>query len=89
MSNKLINWRKEIDALDEELLHILARRMEIVRRIGKFKKSHDILPLDEMRWNEVLASKLALAELLKLPRTVIEKIYVILHEEALKIEEEE
>jgi len=36
--NTLESLRLEIDKIDTELLHILARRMAIVVEIGKFKK---------------------------------------------------
>ena len=86
MNDTLENWRKQIDALDEELLQILSKRIDIVRKVGIYKKKNQIPPLDEARWQEVLNSKLALGELLKLPKMLVEKIYTIIHEEALKIE---
>ena len=88
MNDTLENWRKEIDALDKELLEIVAKRMDIVRKIGELKKLKNLPALDEERWQEVLSSKLTLAEFLKLPKTFVEKIYTIIHEEALKIEED-
>lgn len=89
MNDTLENWRKQIDALDKELLGIVAKRMEIVRKIGNHKKLKNLPALDEERWQEVLSSKLALGELLKLPKTLVEKIYTTIHEEALKIEKGE
>lgn len=86
MNDELINWRKEIDSLDKELLKALSKRMEVVRKIGKLKKTKNLSALDEKRWKEVLNSKLALAEKLNLPKGLIKKIYTDIHEEALEIE---
>lgn len=37
MNDILDGFRQEIDALDDQLLEILSRRMEVVRKIGEFK----------------------------------------------------
>lgn len=57
--NKTLNvdlgeCRARIDALDEELLHVLAQRMEVSRQIGEIKKSAGIAVIQNKRWGEVL-----------------------------------
>ena len=86
MNDKLGNWRKQIDELDNELLQILAKRMKIVVKIGKYKKANNIAPLDKKRWQEVLTSKLSKAELLDLSKDLIETIYEHIHKHSLEIE---
>lgn len=88
MDDKLKDWRKQIDALDDQLLNILVKRVKIVRKIGKFKKAHEIKPFDEKRWQDVLKSKLSKALLLNLSSNFIKKIYTLIHEYSLKIENE-
>lgn|GEM_PF-4817824 len=36
---KLINYRKEIHALDQKILEFLAERMKLAKKIGKVKKT--------------------------------------------------
>lgn len=86
MDDKLGSWRRRIDTLDDQLLHILAERIDTVRKIGKFKKTHKIKPLDEKRWQEVLGSKLSKAKVLSLSRDFIKKLYDLIHEYSLEIE---
>jgi len=86
MKESLKNWRNQIDELDEELLNIFAKRINIVREIGKHKKTYDIPPLDEKRWQEVLQSKLSKARSLNIPEKFIEKLYSLIHENSLEIE---
>lgn len=87
MNNKLLDdWRKQIDSIDEQLLHILAKRINTVREIGKLKKTHGIVPLDEKRWQEVLGSKLSKAKVLGLSKDFIKKLYDLIHEYSLEIE---
>lgn len=88
MNNKLDDWRKQIDAFDDELLHTLAKRINIVREIGKYKKAHNIEPLDEKRWQEILESRLSKASILDLPEDFIQKIFDLIHEYSLEVESE-
>lgn len=86
MNDKLEDWRKQIDALDSELLHVLAKRIDIVREIGKYKKAQGIPPLDQKRWRAVLESQISKAELLNLSKDFIKKLYNLIHEYSLEIE---
>lgn len=42
MVTKLEKFREEIDSLDTELIHILAKRFDVVRRVAVFKKENHI-----------------------------------------------
>jgi chorismate mutase len=86
MSNQLENWRQAIDALDEQLLMILAERLQIVEAIGQFKKEQGLAPLDETRWQKVLQSKMARAHELDLSPEFVRALYELIHEHSLKIE---
>lgn len=51
--------RHEIDELDNELLNLLARRMQVVKGIGRYKKRNNIAILQTERWNEILEKAVA------------------------------
>ena len=53
------NFRKEIDAIDEKLVKLFQRRMEISREIGKYKRLHEIPVLDVSREKLKKVSELA------------------------------
>jgi len=82
----LEDWRKQIDTLDEELLNVLAKRINIVRKIGEFKKARGISLLDEKRWQQILHSTLSKAKSLHLSQVFIEKLYNLIHEYTLEVE---
>lgn len=82
----LESWRKQIDQIDEELLHILLQRMVVAKKIGMLKKAHGSEPLDQKRWQIVLQSKLALARSLGLSEKLVKEIYEQIHQAALEIE---
>jgi chorismate mutase len=86
MKKTLEDLRKEIDAIDKELLHILSKRFAVVEEIGKLKKEKNIPALDENRWQEVLSTILEKARKTGLSKDFVTKIYEEIHQEALKIE---
>ena len=86
--NKLTEFRKQIDAIDKQIVELLGKRMEFVKEVGKYKKENNILPLDASRWEAVLQSKMQLANEIGLDEQVIKDIYNRIHEYALQMEDE-
>lgn len=78
--------RIRIDQLDAELLKLLARRMDYATDIGRYKKDHNLTPLDTERWQAVLNSWLGQAETLELPAEFVTKLYDLIHQYALQVE---
>jgi chorismate mutase len=87
MKKQLEDLRKQIDEIDNLIVDLLAKRMKVVEKVGVLKKQHNVPPLDPARWQQVLTSKMEKAKSLGLDREMVKKIYNIIHEEALKIEE--
>ena len=56
--------RQEIDRIDREIIRLYGERMEISRRIGEYKREHQLPVTDPQREREVLerAGELAGAE---------------------------
>ena len=77
MTTKLSNFRKQIDKIDELIVILLAKRMKIVRKIGRVKKKNSLPALDKTRWQKVVKSK----------KGFMKKIWEIIHKESLKVEE--
>lgn len=84
--NDLDNYRKEIDEIDQQIIELIAKRLEVVEKVGKYKKANKLPPLDQKRWQQVVESKKALAKELNINEELIEKIYNLIHKEALNIE---
>ncbi len=51
---ELQDYRKELDTLDEELLKLFTRRMEIAAQIGAYKKEHGLPVYDPARERQIL-----------------------------------
>lgn len=86
---KLENFRKKIDLVDQLLINSLKKRFELVKKIGRLKKEIGLPALDKKRWQEVLRSRIKKASELGLSKKLIKKIYEIIHDYALEIEEKQ
>jgi len=81
---KLEELRSEIDKLDEELIDILARRMTVVKEIGKYKKENKITILQLKRWNHLIHDRIENGIKLGLSREFILKLLGTVHEEGIQ-----
>ena len=52
----LQDYRKQIDRIDNELLHLFKERMDVVRKVALYKKEHGLPVLDATREQEKLTS---------------------------------
>lgn len=84
--DELSKLRHESNAVDYELLDILARRMEIVRRIGAYKREHGMTILQVQRWRQVIEDRLAKGKAIGLEEGFVQDIYEILHSYAIKLQ---
>jgi len=80
--------RHTVDEIDDDLVELLARRMEIVRAMGDLKRLHQVSTLQPTRWKEILATRLAAARKLGLSEEFVSQVYQIIHEEAIQVQEE-
>ena len=76
--------RADIDALDAQLLSILAQRMATVRNLGVYKSTENLSILQMERWQAIRESCLARAEALELSEGFIEQLMRLVHNEAIR-----
>jgi chorismate mutase len=76
--------RGEIKRCDEKLMSMLACRMELVRKIGCYKKKRNI-PIKQVKiWNELLSKRIEEAKKYNIGEDCVIKIYRAIHQEAIK-----
>ena len=68
-----------IDALDDELLQILSKRMEICREIGLYKNENDLPVVQPQRYAAPLENKIAEGETLGLDPEFLYKLFTEIH----------
>lgn len=88
MSDRLEDWRKQIDAIDEKMLNLLAKRVSLVRKIGQYKKEHHLFAFDERRWNKILTSNLLKAQSLNLSKNFVKKLFALIHKYSLVVQKD-
>ena len=79
-------YRRQIDEIDTQIIDLLEKRFEIIKKVGKYKKERNIPPLQPERWQQVLQTRKNLAKEKWLNPELIEKIWNLIHEEALRLE---
>ena len=82
----ILNLRKQIDSVDNKLIHLLAKRTSLAKQIGKIKKLNSLPAQDLNRWRTVIDKNVKLAKRLKIDPDLIKKIYALIHENSIKIQ---
>ena len=85
MSQELSDFRSEIDALDEKIVELINKRLQVCLEVGNFKNLHGIAVRDSKR-EEELMTKLLENNKGPCPPDILEKIYRILIETAVSLE---
>lgn len=80
--------RNQIDQIDEEILKILSKRINIVKKIGEFKKENKIDFFDSVRYKNLLDEKIKKAKIFGIDEEFIHKIYNLIHNHSIKIQKE-
>ena len=84
----LVDLRREIDSIDNELLELLAKRMRISSEIGTYKKEHGIAVLQTGRYNEILEKRIANGERLGMSREFMRTFLEAIHEASVRVQVE-
>ncbi|MCH5307975.1 MAG: bifunctional 3-deoxy-7-phosphoheptulonate synthase/chorismate mutase type II [Prevotella sp.] len=80
----IVQMRKDIDALDNQLMEILAKRMDICREIGRYKKEHNMTIRQASRYKEILEKRGVQGALSGMSPTFVAKVFESIHEESVR-----
>lgn len=84
--SKLDSFRIFIDELDENIISLLAERMNISKKLGTFKKSSDIAIFQPSRWKDIMKKSMSFGKRLGISEEFLEGIFKLLHQESIKIQ---
>lgn len=76
--------RQQIDRIDNELLEILAKRMEVSREIGRYKKLHRMPVVQATRYNDVIATRVKAGEAMQMDKEFMKTILLAIHDESVR-----
>lgn len=85
---EIMNYRAEIDRLDQALLRLMQERMKLSAFIGEVKKEHDISIFQPERWREVLSTLREQGAAMSLNPGFIRNLLIQIHDESIRIQSE-
>jgi chorismate mutase len=80
--------RARIDLLDENLLKILKDRMDVSRKIGRYKKDHNVAILQAGRWEQLLSDMVRKGAEYGLSEASVRAIMTAIHDESVRVQNE-
>lgn len=84
LKDKLAELRTHIDKIDDVVFQKMAERMQIVEKIGNYKKENGITILQVNRWDEILNKRVSYAKALNLSTEFAEKLLELIHSESIR-----
>ncbi|WP_185866268.1 bifunctional 3-deoxy-7-phosphoheptulonate synthase/chorismate mutase type II [Blattabacterium cuenoti] len=82
----LDSFRIFIDELDENIIALLAERMNISKKLGVLKKSSDVAIFQPERWKKIMEKSIHLGRSLGISEEFLEGFFKLLHQESIKIQ---
>ena len=81
--SQLGNLRSRIDIIDEQLLDLLKKRMDIADEIGTLKKANNVAILQNTRWHEILGKMILEGEQRNLSEEIVIQVFKAIHQESI------
>ncbi len=81
---ELTALRNQIDQIDDELMSLIQRRMEVAREIGEFKKAHSMAVVQPERYESLMTRRMSDAVTLGISPDFVRAILAAIHEESVR-----
>lgn len=78
--------RQNMDSIDEEIVDLIARRMELSAQVGAIKKTCGITAYQPARWREIVNITTDRARQHRLSEAFIHEVYERIHHESIKVQ---
>ncbi|MBD5252053.1 MAG: bifunctional 3-deoxy-7-phosphoheptulonate synthase/chorismate mutase type II [Bacteroides sp.] len=85
-TENLVHLRRQIDQIDNELIELLAKRMNISREIGTYKKEHNIPIVQASRFDDIMRSRVLAAKSMGMGEEFMKQILSSIHEESVRLQ---
>ena len=82
--NSLLEYRLQIDEIDDQLMSLIKQRFKITGKVGKWKKEHNISIFQQNRYDEILKKNEVRSKRYDLPIDLINSIFNIIHEKSVE-----
>ncbi|MCE7991384.1 MAG: bifunctional 3-deoxy-7-phosphoheptulonate synthase/chorismate mutase type II [Roseivirga sp.] len=84
IKDELSSIRQQIDQVDREILEAIATRMNLVSRIGDYKKENNVAIFQISRWKEIFKSRPKWGEAMNLDPEFTMELYRQIHQQSVK-----
>ena len=84
LSSDFSSYRKQIDSIDEEIIRLLSKRMEIAREIGEVKREKGLTVFQPFRYNEAMERCAKGGADGKLDADALKAIFESIHSESIR-----
>lgn len=82
----LSELREQIDQLDDDIMHKFAARMKISEKIGQYKKENNVTILQVNRWEEIIATRVAIGLAMGLSEEFMKDMLKLVHHESIQVQ---
>lgn len=76
--------RQQIDQIDNDLIEVLNKRMRVCREIGQYKKEHHMQIVQTGRYDDILTSRIKLAQEMGMSGDFMKVVLEAVHEESVR-----
>lgn len=83
----LENLRAQINVVDDQLIELMGKRMQVADKIGVLKKEKNVAVLQSRRWNEILGNMILEGESRGLSEEFVLKMFKAIHQESINHQE--
>lgn len=84
VASDLSDLRSKINDIDEQLLELICKRMDVAQSIGEYKKENNITILQPNRWAEIKKLQMEIADKTGLSEKFIMKYLEAIHQESIR-----
>lgn len=89
MTKPIDDIRKEFEAIDKQILQLLAKRCQLSKVISGLKIKSGIDIIQPEVWQHQMQQRMKENELLGIDEVFLQKIFSIIHEESVRIQNQE
>ena len=80
--------RKGIGTFDTRLVKKLSSRVDIVKKIGQYKKDNNVTALQINRWTKLMEDRVHIGQKLELNEKFVKTLFQLIHEDSVRMQTE-
>lgn len=83
-NNNLVEYRMQIDEIDDQILSLIKQRFNITKMVGEWKKKNNVSVFQQNRYDEILKKNEIRSKRYNIELDLINNIFNIIHEKSVE-----